>query len=332
MPIDRQLCKEAFELVNLHGSLRRASRASGIPRDTISRRLRGYKPEPEIPQFPEDDLPTDELIDMMCRRFEKRQAYQNAVKWFPVKVNENKPIGLAFVGDPHVDDNGCNWPLLKRDCEIMRQDGIYAVNIGDTENNWGGRLLREYANQDTSKATSRKLAKWLLTESGVRWWLWLLGNHDNMGDTGVLQAMNSHRIPMVDWEAQFKLCFPGWECRIWAAHNFSGHSQWNTLHGPQKSAHLKEEAHLYICGHHHNWALHQEESGSRDFVYWLGRCRGYKFIDSYATKHGHQPQQYGATILAVINPLATREVNRVQCFADLEHGADYLGYLRKTSR
>lgn len=266
----------------------------------------------------------------MSKRFDKRHAHDESKKWFRVKVNDTKPIGLALVGDPHVDDNGCNWPLLRQDCKIMQQEDIYAVNIGDTTNNWAGRLLKKFADQDTSQDTARKLAKWFLTEAGIRWLAWLLGNHDGWNDgIAVLRAMNVRRIPMLDWQAQFQLVFPNdWACRIWASHNFPGHSMWNTLHGPQRAAHVKDWAHIFVCGHHHNWALHQEESASRDFVYWLARCRGYKFLDDYADKNGHQSQKFGATILAVIDPRATVEVNRVHCFADLEHGADYLQFLR----
>ena len=62
---------------------------------------------------------------------------------------------------------------------------------------------------------------------------------------------------------------------------------------------------------------------------WLARTRGYKFIDAHAERMGHQSQKFGASIMAVINPMAMGDVTRVQCFADLEQGADYLAYLRK---
>lgn len=329
-------------LANCDGNQMAAAKQLGISRGAMQSRisranargLQAGKSAPELPEFPDDDVPVGELIDTMERRFSKRHAHDEAKKWFPVKMPEARPIGLAFMGDPHVDDNGCNWPLLRRHCEIMRQDGIYAVNIGDTTNNWTGRLLKKFADQDTSQATARKLAKWLLTDAGIQWLLWLFGNHDGWNDgAAVLSAMNVQRIVMIDWQAQFRLCFPnGWDCRVWAAHQFPGHSMWNTLHGPQRAAHTKDWAHIYACGHTHNWAAHHEESASRDFVYWLARCRGYKFLDEYADKYGHQSQRFGATVLAVIDPNAEQEVNRVHCFADLELGADFLKYLRRKAK
>jgi hypothetical protein len=286
----------------------------------------------EMPEFPDDDIPIEEIIAHQEKQFRKKFDHHRAKKWFPIKVRMDGPIGLSFFGDPHIDDDGCNWPLLRRDCEIHRKTpALFGVNIGDTTNNWVGRLMRLFANQNMGQSRARKLAKWLLPESGVTWLAWLIGNHDawNEGDA-ILRAMGGHLVPMEDWQAQFKLVFPnGRECRIWAAHDFPGHSQWNSLHGPQKAAHTKDWAHVYACGHKHNWAAHQEESASKEFVYWLLRARGYKFFDSHSEHLGHASQQEGAAITAVINPDASNMAGLVQAFADMEAAADYLTFLRK---
>ena len=91
---------------------------------------------------------------------------------------------------------------------------------------------------------------------------------------------------------------------------------------------MKEQAHLYVAGHTHNWALHQEEAASRQFTYWLARCRGYKFIDDYAELLGHSPQEGGASIVSILDPNSTTESGLVQCFADVDQGARYLTWLR----
>lgn len=337
MPFSEQQCKEAHELLATHGSARKAQVVSGIHHSTLIRRAKAYKPETEpaykLPDFPDNDIPVSELIESMKKRFNKRNEFQKAINWFPVRMRDDKPIGLAFVGDPHVDDDGCNWPLLEQDINIMKQDGIYGCNVGDTTNNWAGRLIRLFAKQETSQETAQKLAKWFLTDSGIKWLVWALGNHDSWGEgAAVLKAMNAHNVPMLDWQAKFEVKFPNkYGCRVWMAHDFPGNSMWNTMHGAQKAAHLKEQADIFICGHKHNWGLHQEESASKGYVYWLARARGYKHIDDYAEQGGHQSQSYGSTILAVINPKAPNASAAVQCFADLAAGADYLKYLRRNA-
>lgn len=325
-----------------HGSQRAAAKALGIGATTVRAQLREYedmkrdaKPGLTLPDFGDDDIPTEEIVQHMERRFQKRWQHRDAKQWFQVRVNDDGPIGVLWFGDPHVDDDGCNWPLLRQHIEIAKQPGIYGANIGDTTNNWSGRLARLFAEQETSQHTARKLARWFLTESGVRWLLWIMGNHDAWGDgSEILRLMGatmvkSEKPPMEDWQARFRLVFPnGREARVHAAHNFSGHSIWNSLHGPQRAAHTKAEAHLYVAGHTHNWALHHEESASREFTYWLARCRGYKFIDHYGENLGHMPQQGGAAILSVFDPEAKSEAAFVQCFADPEEGAAYLQWKR----
>lgn len=256
-----------------YGSVRAADKA-GLPRRTIQRAITaaraaaaaapaGKKAPVTLPEFPDDDISVDEIRAQMMKRFEKRQTHHKAKQWFPIKVNIKGPIGVTFWGDPHVDDDGCAWPLLNHHCDLHRDtEGLFSVNIGDTTNNWIGRLVRLYAHQETSAKTAGKLAKWFMCDSGVKWIAVLLGNHGMWGDFGsFLRALNAANIPMDDWQAQFRLVFPnGREVRVWASHDFAGNSMWNSLHGPQRAAHTKAEAHIFACGHKHNWAIQDRKS------------------------------------------------------------------------
>jgi hypothetical protein len=336
----------ADELAKAKNNVEHAADALGCSPTTVRRFLRRgdtsgagqvsstetAEPAVALPEFPDDDVSVAEIRDMMVRRFEKRQTYHRAKNWFAVKVKIDGPIGVTFWGDPHVDDDGCNWPLLNHHCELHKTtEALFSVNIGDTANNWANRLARLYADQETSAKTARKLARWFLSESGVRWICWLMGNHDLWTEfTEFLRAHNAAKIPMEDWQARFKLVFKnGREARIWASHDFKGHSMWNSLHSLQKAAHTKAEAHIYAAGHTHNWAIHQEESASRDFIYWLIRSRGYKFIDSFGEQLGHQPQQEGASITCIIDPESKSASGFVQAFADMDAAVDYLSFLRR---
>jgi hypothetical protein len=157
-----------------------------------------------------------------------------------------------------------------------------------------------------------------------------MGNHDLWnGSQRVMKRLGTQRVLMEDWGARITLKPPkGRSFRVWASHNFPGHSMWNSLHGPQKAAHMKEAADVYVCGHTHNWALHTEESPSRDFIYDLIRARGYKYIDSHAEKLGHYPQRYGATVVTVFDPMAEDETMAQQTFRSVRRGLEYLTYLR----
>lgn len=284
----------------------------------------------EFPELPPSSPPVEELIDRMTADFERRHHAEKARNWFAVKVKMRGPVGIAWLGDPHVDDNGCNWPLLRRHLDVIATTpGMFAANIGDSENNWAGRLAHLYAHQDTSRHSAKQLVEWLFSRSGVQWLILLLGNHDVWGNNSdVLSRLSTGGAPVSDWSAKFRLVFPnGREARIWAAHDFAGHSMWNPLHGAQKTAKFTGQADLYICGHKHSWSMFQTEDEHRGDVYWLARARGYKFIDDYAHKLGFGSQAHGSAIVSVFDPEAEGP-GFLQCFADVETAAEYLTWLR----
>lgn len=288
------------------------------------------EPEVTFPELPSSELPAKDLIEQACARFEEHRNAKDARRWMEIKVNTKQPIAVAFVGDPHIDNNGCNWPLLRRDISILENTpGLYAVNIGDLTDNWVGRLVRLYADQEMSKKQAWKLAKYLLRDAKIKWLAHILGNHDAWNDGPYLIKANAAPVvPVEDWQSRFQIVFSnGARVRVHAAHDFPGSSIWNGMHGPQKAAMLFEQADIYACGHKHTWSIVHGENANRDFVYHLIRAKGYKAIDSYADQLGYQNQRFGATITAVIDPGADG-VNKVRCFADLEEAAEFLTWKR----
>jgi hypothetical protein len=287
-------------------------------------------PNLKFPDPLDDDLPVEDLLDIRCARFEKRKKHDDAKKWSMIKVDSDLPIGINVFGDPHLDDDGCNLPLLRRDVEICKNTpGMFAANIGDTTNNWVGRLMCLYADQSTTRSEAWKYVEWFFF-SGMQWLFVLMGNHDtwNFG-AETLKRITKNICDMTrDWRAQFVLEFSnGVRVNIDAAHDHKGHSQWNALHAQQKASMMGGIAHVYIAGHRHNWAIAHHECPHTNRIYCLARARGYKEIDDFARLHGFGEQKFGASVTIIIDPRAN-ELNRVRCFADLEEAAQYLTYLR----
>ena len=338
-PLTDDQLAEALKALRDYGTVTEAALALNINRSTFNHRVQAAKSQNikidseqvQLPQFPDDDIPVEDILNTMERRFKKRHSAKIARDWYKVKIkNDNLAIGLCFVGDPHIDSNGCNIELLRRDVSLMKQPGFFGVNIGDTtDGDWPGRLMRLHAKSDQSMETARRLAEWFLNDT-VEWLAWIMGNHDLWGaDSDLLKAKNIKNIPMSDWAAKWQIEFDnGRRCKIVSSHDFAGRSIWNSLHSNQRAATTTVEAHIFASGHTHNWAIHQEENAHREFVYWLIRSRGYKFIDEYGERLGHASQQHGATICAVIDPLAKSEVTFVQCFSDLAEASEYLIWKR----
>lgn len=279
----------------------------------------------------DEDEPIDEIIARRRKGFERKARAHASRQWFEIKVRETKPYGIMFWGDPHLDDDGCNIPLLEHHLEIAARPGVYSVNIGDTHNNWVGRLERLYAHQETSKNTGKRLVEWFMWDSGATWLCWLIGNHDDWNDgADFLLRLAKKKIPVIDWHAQFRLTHPnGTEVRIDASHGRKGSSIWNNLHATLRAAKLGELADIYATGHTHNFGLEHLEIAERRHACWLMQLRGYKFFDTHALHHNFAEHQMGSSILAVVDP-APNARTRVMCFEDVGLGADYLAWKRAT--
>ena len=342
--ITDEQCLERYRAFKKFGSVKAASEAIGLNRQAIKHGVsqaeaRGLiKNEPDIilPDFPADDLPIDRVLDLVEERSQLRIKSYDAHTWFPVRVREDKPIGIMWFGDPHLDDNGCNWRLVRRYAHLCATtDGLYGANIGDTTNAWAGRLAALYAKQDTSAKTARRLAGWFMLDSGIKWLLWLIGNHDAWADGAeILQLMaakhKTQKIVCHDWEARFVLQFKnGCEIRVNAAHDFAGNSMWNPLHGPVKAAKHGDKIDLLVCGHKHTWAISQWEMAEQGNIPVMIRVKGFKTYDDYARRLGFYEQKEGAAILTIIDPNSSTQAGRVTAYADIENGVDYLKWLRQ---
>ena len=290
------------------------------------------RPRFDPPSIPADDIPVEQLIDQLAERFGKRAENAAARKWMRFSLHDDGPYLLAFVGDPHLDDNGCNWPLLKRDIELMRRPHVHGIMLGDVTNNWSGKLQRLYAHQDVTRDRAWKLAEWFWR--AVPWLLLIKGNHDiwsqSHGQGDPLDWMARGSAALEDWQARIEVAAGDNVLRVWASHDFKGSSIYNPLHGPMRAQRFSAgEADILAAGHQHHWELFSgEDADKTSRPHWLVRARGYKFLDPHADRHQYASQQHGATIAAVVDP--SREgPAAVQCYADLAEACEILSFKRQ---
>lgn len=305
-----------------------------VSKDRVARTLSKPAPKVEYPPFVTEGDEEEAIEDIIARKrkgFERKAKAQADRDWFPIKINETKPYGILCFGDPHLDDDGCNIPLLEKHLAIASKDGVYGINIGDTANNWVGRLERLYANQETSKHTGKRLAEWFMFQSGVQWLCWILGNHDEWNDgVDFYMRLAQHRIPVIDWRAQFRLVHPsGSEVKIDASHGRKGSSIWNNLHATLRAAKLGELADVYLTGHTHNYGMEDLEIAERRFSTWLVQLRGYKFMNHYSLVNNFAEHQRGSAVLLIVDPTADARRSIIQAFEDVELGYQFLDQLRQ---
>lgn len=161
-------------------------REQGYEIGETSVRVMGRSLTRQEPEF-ELDLPggrmasevdIDALIARRIEEYGRKQTVYDRERIIPINVNIDGPLGIGFVGDPHVDDDGTDLAQVFEHARIFdgRNPGLFAGNIGDITNNWTGRLARLWADQSTSAAEARALATEYLQM--VRWLFFIKGNHD----------------------------------------------------------------------------------------------------------------------------------------------------------
>ena len=290
-----------------------------------------------------EEMSADEIINYAHDNWKRKKEKDDLLELIPVKFSKDLVTGICVWGDPHLDDGGTNWDVLtslmktlkKYDPDRGSENSIYSINIGDSHNNWIGRLSLKYSHeQKMTKSMVYKVIEHLIEE--INWCLIIRGNHD-MFNPGHLQydkmewfATASGTLT-VDWRANIDFQFPnGVSVKGDFRHDFSGHSMYSPLHSLQKQNLFHTNADIYVAGHRHNYATMEvpstsktnHETGFKTPAHMM-RVKGFKDIDAYADQHGFPRQDYGHAGLIVIDPFATPQ-NRIQMFSDIDYGANIL--------
>ena len=290
-------------------------------------------PAPYIERPPSPDIPIDELIQQRIRGYELRAAHEEASRLIRVRISESKPIGILHFGDPHLDNPGTDLRLVKAHAELVRDTpGLYGASVGDTTDNWIGRLAMQWAEQGITQHDSWRLAEWFIGLVGKKWLYLVGGNHDAWSGSGdPLKWISAQAGAMYqDSEVRIGLQFPGkLQVRINCRHDFAGSSQWNPAHGPMKALFLGVRDHLAIAGHKHESAYGVLKDPDSGVTMHAVKVASYKIWDRYAKTRGFRDQTLSPCALTVIDPRKPEtHPDLLKVFWDPFEGADYLGWLR----
>lgn len=337
-PLSADLKRDILAAVEAaDGNMTVAAAALGIPRNTaLSRFLIAQNAPPEkpfeAPALP-DELPTaSELLARRRKQFSKKNLAHEARSLVTVNVKLDGPIGIALMGDPHVDDDGTDIALLERHVAIINKtEGLFAGNIGDFSNNWVGRLARLYGEQSLSAQEAWVLVEWLVRS--VNWMFLIGGNHDCWSGAGdpIKWMAKSARVAYEAHGMRLGLTMPNSRViRMNARHDFSGRSQWNTAHGPAKAAQLGWRDHILACGHTHVSGHNVLRDPATGLISHALRIGSYKTLDRYAEEKGLPNQTFMVAPVVIIRPQFADDDNRlISVFYDPETGADMLAFLRR---
>ena len=350
--------RRALELLEQHGTIAAAARAIGRPEATFRHLVHDAKrrlgaamvddetartpartPAPEAspaPAFDVEALPSElptaeELLADRRKAFERKHSAKQARSLIRVDVRADGPIGIMHGGDPHLDDDGTDIALIERHVELLRTtEGLFGANVGDYSNNWVGRLSRLYGEQSTSAREAWVLVEWFI--SRVKWLYLIGGNHDVWSGAGdPLTWLTRQANSLYEHHgARLALHFPnGHVVRVHARHDFRGHSQWNSAHGPAKAATMGWRDHVLTCGHLHISGYQVVRDPANGLISHAIRVASYKVHDRYAEQMGMPNQHIFCAPTTIIDPrFADDDPRLVTTIFDPESAADYLTWLR----
>ena len=313
------------------GGIRAAGRLLNMPESTIRTILKRASADDysvsEVPKI----VDIEDLIEERKRKFAKLKEATNAARTRTIRLKTNKPIGIGFVGDAHIDDDGTDIAQALQHAELFsgQHPGLYGAFLGDVWNNWTGRLTRLWSEQSTNNREAQALVEHYFNM--VQWLFVLLGNHDVWnGKTDILEYMLSQNTSIVSpHEQHVKLIFPnGREVTIHARHTFPGSSQWIKQFGQIKTAALSGMADIYVGGDKHvSGYTNGWHDGQKRMFHAVQVC-SYKAIDDYPVELGLTPADFFVCPVALIDPRATNPLNFIRWEFDPNEGAERLAWLR----
>jgi hypothetical protein len=327
-----------ISIPTLKNALRSAMQEYGLEPDRATY-IPPARPDPP-PLFTFDDLPHDgepdaeTLIGHLKARNEIRRAHAEASQLQNVRVNMDGPIGLAFFGDPHVDNPGCDWIDLERDVNICKNtEGLFAINLGDSRDNWVGRLMGLYANHEVTAKQALTLIEWLFTS--LPWLVTVLGNHDRWGQEHGDAAQIMHRLRQLPGLCEghgvrLKMHLPaGCDFTVHVRHDFPGGSQFNPAHALVRETLFGYRDHILACGHRHSTGYIPIWHNDPARLCHGFRVGTYKVGDEYAKEKGFKELNWAKSMAAVIDPeYAHDPVRYIKPFFSLEEAAEYLTWRR----
>ena len=314
----------AKELGRTHGSITNKMQSLGLEHGIKRERKAGFTIQPP----PSSSRSIAEVMEAQAENFRRKQSHHEVkAKGIEVTLDDPGPFAIAFFGDPHVDDDGCDLEYLAYCMGIVNNTPhMYGANIGDLSNNWIGRLGRLYGVQHVTEDEAVECVDWLV--QALPWMFVILGNHDKWGILAELKC-KEHGVVYVSHGAIFNIICGESRIVVDARHDMPGRSQYLANFAQVKKNWRGSQADIIVAGHIHTSATAVVKNGVADKLAHCIRVGAFKRYDDYADRLGFADDSVSPIMICVVDPrLKEEDPDRIKTFMQPERAADYLGFLR----
>jgi hypothetical protein len=227
-----------------------------------------------------------------------------------VTIEDDKPIGVCFLGDIHAGSAGVDYARLREDLETIRDtDGLYVCGLGDYLDNFKPQAKSGTGLYHSLFASPEEQLAYVATRLRIAKGKWLClcqGNHDAFDG----RWAGIDRLPALaaDLDTPYfterggtvKVTIGGVRYTIIVKHNYAGKSQINK--GNSQRRMMTEwpwewdNADVACLAHLHEPYMQTQYSKGR--VVTMFRTGTYKLHDSWAESGGYRPS-YGVPLVVL---------------------------------
>jgi hypothetical protein len=275
------------------------------------------------------------IEDYMSARSRKIAAYQAKKRkgdWRkPVMTTlTSEPYRLKIFGDPHLDNDGCNYELFEKHwLEMSVENRIFGICVGDWFDNWTRALAHLYQEHSTPPTDAWVCLEHLMEERGDALIAACSGNHDDWsqgpGVDPIDLLMKRHGVLYRQGAIRVAVQHEGCEPMFWAIrHKWRGKSMYSAAHWAASHINVMWRDDLMVGGHIHqdDYRIVEGHDGTRCTAV---QVSAFKEIDSFADTHGFTGQKISPVWDVVIDPKRSRtDPERMKVFWDSEAAQNYL--------
>jgi transposase-like protein len=273
--------------------------------------------------------------DYMAARDRKIAAYQAKKRkgdWRkPVMTTITpEPYRLKVFGDPHLDNDGCDFELFERHwLEMSATDRVYGVCIGDWFDNWVKVLSHLYQEHSTPPDDAWLCLEHLMEQRGEALIAACSGNHDDWskgpGVDPVDLLMKRHGVLYRKGAIRVAVNHEGCEPMFWSLrHKWRGKSMYSAAHWAASHQNVMWRDDLMVGGHTHqdDYRIVEGLDGTRCTAV---QVSAFKDIDSFADVHGFSGQKISPVWDLVIDPRRSRkDPERIKVFWESAAAQSYM--------
>lgn len=257
---------------------------------------------------PPEDADWNTLFDALEDAEEARERLAPTQESTHVEFPDDKPIGIAFLGDVHAGAGGVDYRRLRADLESIRDtDGLYVVGMGDYIENTKTSLKSATALYSAAFPSPREQIEYIRRRFAIcqgKWLAIIQGNHDQFDyrtagvdrlpalaeGLGIPYFSERGGTVVVDGE--------GVSYHVVVKHDYTGKSRINKSNSARRLwdewPWEWENADVICLAHTHEPDLHMPMKKGQPVAFL--RSGTYKTHDGWAESAGYRPS-YGAPVV-----------------------------------